>query len=182
MLLHYLFDIGSPLVSWMCWRNGCVCRGDIKKIVNDNQPMTQPIWNMCLLSATSAMATSFSPFHLVSLFLAQPFRVPPTHIPALFDFCFYYHNHRDSLSVTFFDFLYASFSSSTPHHSTPFAIEFVLRPLHCSPSALWFPAVSSWDQLTFASVFRMTTNSGSGQPVSASSPKPYSLPTCRLML
>lgn len=54
MLLHYLCDIRLPLVSWMCWRNGCVCRGDIKKIVTDNQSMTQPIRTMSLQRATSA--------------------------------------------------------------------------------------------------------------------------------
>lgn len=31
MPLHYLCDIRLPLVSWMCWCNGCVCWGDIKK-------------------------------------------------------------------------------------------------------------------------------------------------------
>lgn len=47
-----------------------------------------------------------------------------------------------------------------------FPAELVLCPFYSSVSALWFPAVSSRHQLTFSSVFRMTTNSGSRQTVS----------------
>lgn len=57
-----------------------------------------------------------------------------------------------------------------------FSIELVPCPFCCSLSALWFPAVSSRHQLTFSSVFRMTTNLCSCQPFSASSPKPFQPP------
>lgn len=72
MLPHYLCDIRLPLVSWMCWCNGCVCRGDIKKIVNDNQP----IRTLSLQSATSSWVYLFLPS--IQLFFPQTTRLRPT--------------------------------------------------------------------------------------------------------
>lgn len=68
----------------------------------------------------------------------------------------------------------------SPFSLNSFSVELVLCPFHCSLSALWFPAVYSRHQLTFSSVFRMTTNSGSSQPVSSFLSKtvqPPNLPT-----
>lgn len=80
-----------------------------------------------------------------------------------------------TLTVAFLGFFYVSHLSQIPF--THFcSIELVLCPFRCSLSALWFPAVSSRHQLTFSSVFRMTTNSGSRQPVSASSSKSLQAP------
>lgn len=146
------------------------------------------IRTLSLQSATSSWVYLFLPS--IQLFPPprQPDSVPPIHVLAPFDFCFINTPLRQPLipsclSVVFLDFLYASHLSSVPSHSNSFSVKPVLCPFHCSLSALWFPAVSSRHQLTFSSVFGMTTNSGSRQPVSASSPKNlYSLPTCRLML
>lgn len=140
--------------------------------------MTISLSEPCLCKVQQVPGCIFSSLPFSYFSPRQPDCVPPIHVLAPFDFCFINTPLRQPLippclSVVFLDFLYASHLSSVPSHSNSFSVKPVLCPFHCSLSALWFPAVSSRHQLTFSSVFGMTTNSGSRQPVSASSPKTF---------
>lgn len=150
-------------------------RSDIKKIATGNPHLSE-------VQQVPACIFALLSFSFISP--RQPDRVSPIHVLALFGFCFISTPLSRPLVLVAglvcqlpFSVFLMPLACLESLSLNCFSIELVLCPFHCSLSALWFPAVSSRHQLTFSSVFRMTTNSSSRQPVSASSPKPSSLST-----